>query len=90
MVDIGANIGSFTVLAASIVGRGGKVLSFEPVPRTAERLKENVALNGFNRVSCITAAVDARARILRMSVMEKSTHSTAHLSLKRTSEIVVP
>ncbi|MFI5130100.1 MAG: FkbM family methyltransferase [Chitinophagales bacterium] len=42
-VDVGANIGSYTVLAGGHVG--AKVVSVEPVPRTFEYLKTNIAIN---------------------------------------------
>src|SRR5579863_8672312 len=35
VVDIGANIGSFSVLAASLVGPKGRVVCFEPIPDIA-------------------------------------------------------
>jgi FkbM family methyltransferase len=47
-VDLGANIGYFTLLAASIVGRGGKVYSFEPEPRNFSLLSRNVSLNNYS------------------------------------------
>src|SRR6202008_2152616 len=37
-VDVGANIGYFTAVAAASVGRAGEVHAFEPVPRYFERL----------------------------------------------------
>jgi FkbM family methyltransferase len=42
-VDIGANIGSYTVLAGGHVG--ASVVSIEPVPKTFEHLKTNIAIN---------------------------------------------
>ena len=39
VVDIGANIGAFAVMAASIVGPRGRVIAFEPIPETFERLR---------------------------------------------------
>jgi len=42
-VDIGANIGSYTILAGGHVG--AKVLSIEPLPKTFEHLKRNIAVN---------------------------------------------
>ena len=41
--DVGANIGSFTVLASSVVG--AKSISLEPVPTTFARLRRNILLN---------------------------------------------
>jgi len=49
-LDLGANVGVFTCLAASLVGAEGLVESFEPSPRTFARLQENVALNGWAHV----------------------------------------
>lgn len=50
-VDIGANIGSYSILAAA--GTGAKVISVEPIPSTFDNLQNNVLLNGLN--SQITA-----------------------------------
>lgn len=50
MVDIGANLGIFTLVAAQNVGGAGQVHAFEPVPANFRRLCENVALNGFGNV----------------------------------------
>ena len=46
VVDVGANAGVFTLLAASLVGPGGAVHAFEPSPRDRERLVANLAING--------------------------------------------
>ena len=50
-LDVGANVGFFTLVAAQAVGDRGRVIAIEAVPPTAARLKENVALNGFRNVS---------------------------------------
>jgi FkbM family methyltransferase len=49
-IDIGANIGLFTVYASKLVEQQGKVFAFEPNPRTFERLKSNIQLNASNNV----------------------------------------
>ena len=56
-VDVGANLGLFTLLAARYVGHEGSVYAFEPNPTTFERLQDNVALNRFKRVRCIPLAL---------------------------------
>jgi len=57
-VDVGANIGYFTVLGASRVGEGGRVFAFEPEPRNFALLLENIALNQFShRVAAVQAAL---------------------------------
>jgi FkbM family methyltransferase len=79
VVDIGANIGAFSILAASIVGPRGRVFSFEPVPETFERLRQNVALNGLDNVVCRRAAIDDKDGVLNLQVSRISHLSTAHL-----------
>jgi FkbM family methyltransferase len=50
-VDIGANVGIYTLLAASIVGPKGSVQAVEAFPLTANRLEENVRANAFANVT---------------------------------------
>jgi len=60
-VDVGANIGLFTVAAAARVGPTGHVLAYEPDPDTAAVLRDNVAMNWVGqRVSVIQSAAGAR------------------------------
>lgn len=49
-IDAGANIGTYSLLASTRVGAKGCVDAFEPVPRLAAMLRENVALNGLGDV----------------------------------------
>jgi len=44
-VDCGAHIGEYTLLFAHLVGSEGKVIAFEPDPRSFEILIENVSVN---------------------------------------------
>jgi FkbM family methyltransferase len=57
VVDIGANIGYYTLLAASRVGPDGKVLSFEPGPYAYERLARAIRENGIAIVECRPVAL---------------------------------
>lgn len=45
-VDVGANIGLYSVAAAQAVGPTGHVVAVEPTPRTAAVLRQNIQLNG--------------------------------------------
>ena len=57
-IDIGANVGSYTILACSAVGTRG--VAFEPVPSTYKRLVENMRLNHLEeKVKCINEGVGA-------------------------------
>ena len=55
-VDVGANVGFMTLLAAGLVGPTGKVYAFEAMPPTVKTLRENVSLNGLDQVTIVDKA----------------------------------
>lgn len=55
--DVGAYQGIFTMFFARAVGNQGQVVAFEPNPRSAEQLREHVALNGFSNVRVMQVAL---------------------------------
>jgi FkbM family methyltransferase len=57
LVDVGANIGLFTLLGAHLVGPGGRVLAVEPGRVSIGRLEANLALNTLPQVSLVRAAL---------------------------------
>jgi len=59
-VDVGANLGFFTLLAASLVGARGAVWAFEPQPHLFESLSRSVSLNGLDNVTCFPVALSDR------------------------------
>jgi FkbM family methyltransferase len=62
VVDVGANLGYYSVLMADLVGPEGRVVAFEPNPRLFELLQNNVDINGFRqRTNCHAKAVTARS-----------------------------
>jgi len=56
-VDIGANIGYYTLLASTLVGSGGRVVSIEASPAIFEQLRTNVVLNKASNVRMVNIAV---------------------------------
>ena len=57
VLDIGANIGYYTLLLAQLVGPSGKVYAFEPDPKNFELLEKNVDINNYKNVILIQKAV---------------------------------
>ncbi|WP_438968734.1 FkbM family methyltransferase [Nonlabens sp.] len=49
-IDIGSNIGLFSLVASEVVGNTGKVIAFEPNPKTYSRLLENIKLNDIKNI----------------------------------------
>jgi FkbM family methyltransferase len=67
-LDVGANLGWFTVIASRLVGSRGRVLALEPDPANLRLLRRNVALNGCTNVTVVAAAAGAgkgRAQLYR-------------------------
>lgn len=56
-LDIGANIGIFSMVACSVVAKEGKVIAIEPTPLTFERLKENMTTNDFQNIEAFQIAL---------------------------------
>jgi len=61
VMDLGANVGVYTLLCAKFVGEKGQVHSFEPTPFTFQQLQNNVHLNRFSWVHLNELAVSATA-----------------------------
>lgn len=50
VLDVGANIGYYTMLMSKIVGDSGKVYAFEPEPKNFEILQKNIKINNIKNV----------------------------------------
>lgn len=67
VVDAGANIGYFTLLAASAAGEKGLVYAFEPLPRNYEILRKNITVNWFSsRVRSFPCALLDRSQSIEL------------------------
>jgi len=70
VVDGGANIGEYTLLASTAVGEAGTVHSFEPIPDNFNRLRGHVAVNGLHNVRMRQAALWDRTTTLTLGRQE--------------------
>ncbi len=68
VLDIGANIGYYTLMLAKLVGETGKVYAFEPEPRNYHILQQNIEFNNLKNV-----------HVHNTAIAEKSGTSTLHL-----------
>jgi FkbM family methyltransferase len=57
LVDVGANEGLFTLVAALRVGDSGRILALEPSSREFEHLRKNIDLNGLKNVEPLRLAL---------------------------------
>lgn len=56
VIDLGANIGYYTLLASKLVGAKGQVFAFEPLPSNLDYLRKNIELNNCSNVVIVPAA----------------------------------
>jgi FkbM family methyltransferase len=89
VVDIGANIGYYALLAARAVGQTGRVYAFEPTPRTYELLCQNVKANGFDNVVTVQKAVANRSGTARLYLDRNNAVNTLSSSLERRGSLEV-
>lgn len=84
-VDVGANVGLFTIMAARAVGPTGKVYAFEPDAGNAALIKKNVDQNGLSNVTIIQKAVSDTTGSLTLfqSGFNTGDHRTYHVSKGR-------
>lgn len=71
-IDVGANMGLFTILAGYLVGEKGRVISFEANPKHYELIKENLAMNYLSQ----------RALVFQAAVYSEETQLTFHATEK--------
>ena len=66
-LDVGANIGYFTLLAALLVGKTGRVLAFEPQQSNCQLLEQSIAANGLQNITLFPYAAAEKAQTLPFS-----------------------
>jgi FkbM family methyltransferase len=75
-LDIGANIGVFTGLGASLVGPEGRVIAIEPIARNVELIERMCRGNGFRNVRVIRAAASDRAGEIALRTEATTSNAT--------------
>ncbi len=58
--DVGANVGYFTLVAATALKNRGRIIAFEPGKNAYARLTENLALNPYRNIQTFAVAVSDR------------------------------
>jgi FkbM family methyltransferase len=68
VLDIGANIGWYSLLGAKLVGRDGKVISVEPEPTNFSILSQSIALNRFQNIELVNACMTNKAGTVKLNL----------------------
>ena len=65
-IDVGANIGAYSLFVAARAGPGARIFAVEPQPRIFDRLSANIRFNPFGTVKAVACAVVDKAGELTM------------------------
>lgn len=79
-VDVGANLGWFSILMANCVGRRGLVLAIEPTPPIRRRLQSNLSANPSLNIRVLPVAIGSSAGVAEIHMFEELPHGHASLS----------
>lgn len=67
VIDVGANVGYYSLMSSKLVGPSGKVLALEPSPRNYQLLCTHLSLNKVSNVSTFKLALSDQCGIARFS-----------------------
>lgn len=70
VIDVGANIGYYTLIFAQLVGSSGKVFAFEPEPKNFEILKKNIEINNYQNIVAEQKIVSDKSGIVKLFIAE--------------------
>jgi FkbM family methyltransferase len=91
-VDIGANVGTYTLWASRLVGPAGRVVALEPHPRTYAKLKFNILANEAGNVVLfnVAAAGEEGTTLLRFDGGGNIGNASILTGQEGTAEVTVP
>ncbi|MEF8818386.1 MAG: FkbM family methyltransferase [Haloferacaceae archaeon] len=88
IMEIGANIGYYALLEATVLGDNANIHAFEPEPRNISLLQRNIELNGFKNVfTTHQVAVGDEPASVELEVTEKSNLNAVHSEGKDLSQL---
>jgi FkbM family methyltransferase len=70
VIDVGANIGFFTLFFRSLVGNTGKIIAFEPEKNNFDILKKNIEINNLQNIEIHNLGLGSENKNLRMLLSE--------------------
>jgi FkbM family methyltransferase len=82
--DVGANAGYYTLALSRLVGKSGRVFSFEPDARSAHLLRRHLELNDLRNVTFVQAAVSGEVGLVPFTgweVVDSSSYVVPSISL---------
>lgn len=90
VVDLGAHIGLYSLLAANLTGPDGRVYSFEPMPSNYALLLKNITANGYeNIIKAVNKAVSDKSGLAFLFFNKRDESSLYAVSRTRGGILIV-
>jgi len=77
-MDIGANIGLFSVVMGRTIGQNGVVIAFDPVPANIARLKSNLNENGISTEAVYELALGSSNGQMELKMSDDTAYASMH------------
>ena len=79
-IDVGANIGFYSILMAELSGPSGAVFAFEPVEYNRKKIQLNASLNGLKNITIVDKALGDKSQTLELNVYPEDSKLIGHHS----------
>jgi FkbM family methyltransferase len=93
-IDVGANHGSFSIVASKLVGNSGRVISIEPQPKLAEVIRHSLQANALCKFDVYQVAVGEFESEIELLIPQDSSGSagifSAHSGVYKYQTVKVP
>jgi FkbM family methyltransferase len=91
VIDAGANVGMFTVIASVLSGTDGYVISIEPDPENLRILKKNIELNNLKNIEIINKALYSESgekiKLIQNGLMSKISVEKAESNIAKKIDV---
>jgi FkbM family methyltransferase len=78
VLDIGANVGFFSILLSCLVGQTGYVIAVEPLPRNLSFINRHINLNKIENITVLPVAISNKKGVMKFA--SSAHNSSAHLA----------
>jgi FkbM family methyltransferase len=89
-IDVGANKGDFTLLAARLAGNSGTVISIEPAPENHSILQRSIELNDYTNIRVLQVALSDRDGTANLQIGSTSGSHTLSPEFNGLRMVAVP
>jgi FkbM family methyltransferase len=79
-LDVGANIGYYSIFMANLCTPSGSVFAFEPVDYNIKKIELNASLNGLKNINIVNMALGEKREILELNIYPEDSMLTGHNS----------